>query len=242
MKPKVFLFSSFFYLGSVLLSFSKTLYFAGHQWDVRQGQGAPGPNNWDERNAWLDESGQLHIKLAFRERKWTGAEIWTQDRLGFGTYQIKLIGRPDQLDPNIVFGFFGYTTPDIGPDTTNEIDIEFSQWGRTLANNAYWTVWPAQQGIERTAYGYPIHLSGTYTTHRYIWQSKQVEFQALNGHQDGNANLFSNWTYHPTDYLKRVPQKALPFHINIWLFNGKAPINGQEVEMVISEFKFTPFK
>ena len=56
--------------------------------------------------------------------------------LGFGRYQFQVIGRIDQLDPNVVLGLFKYPTPDVGPDGTNEIDIEFAQWGRATANNA----------------------------------------------------------------------------------------------------------
>jgi hypothetical protein len=32
----------------------------------------------------------------------------------------------------------------------------------------------------------------------------------------------------------------MPVHINLWLFKGLAPKNGQEVEVIIHGFKFTP--
>jgi hypothetical protein len=32
----------------------------------------------------------------------------------------------------------------------------------------------------------------------------------------------------------------MPIHINLWLFQGKAPKNGQEIEVIIHQFKFTP--
>ena len=32
----------------------------------------------------------------------------------------------------------------------------------------------------------------------------------------------------------------MPIHINLWLFKGTAPKNGQEVEVIIHQFKFTP--
>jgi hypothetical protein len=32
----------------------------------------------------------------------------------------------------------------------------------------------------------------------------------------------------------------MPVHINLWLFKGLAPKNGQEFEVIIHDFKFTP--
>jgi hypothetical protein len=52
---------------------------------------------------------------------------------------------------------------------------------------------------------------------------------------DDNVVLFS-----PTNHLQRVPQNPLPVHMNFWLLHGQAPKNGQEVELVIAEFKFIP--
>ena len=63
-------------------------------------------------------------------------------RLGFGTYQFKVIGRPDLFDDNVVLGLFNYTRPDVGPDATNEIDIEFAKWGGSQSQMGNWAVYP----------------------------------------------------------------------------------------------------
>ena len=68
-------------------------------------------------------------------------EVLTKDRSGFGRYQFWVVGRVDRLDPNVVFGLFNYPTPDIGPDGTNEIDIEFAKWGKPEAPMGNYTVW-----------------------------------------------------------------------------------------------------
>jgi hypothetical protein len=33
---------------------AKDIEFGGYTWAVRSGRGGPGPNVWDENNAWLD--------------------------------------------------------------------------------------------------------------------------------------------------------------------------------------------
>ena len=95
-------------------------------------------------------------------------------------------------------------------------------------------------GVTYSHQAYPISLGGTYSTYRFQWSSSQVYFQALHGHQDGNVNLMASWLFNPPDSVQRIPQSPLPVHMNFWLFQGRAPKNGQEVEIVIAEFKFIP--
>jgi hypothetical protein len=37
-----------------------------------------------------------------------------------------------------------------------------------------------------------------------------------------------------------VPQNGLPFHFNLWLFEGRPPADGKQVEVVLRNFKVTP--
>src|ERR1035437_6615352 len=79
----------------VTLGFStqaKNIEFGGYAWAVRSGRGGPGPNAWDENNAWLDASTNLHLKISQRDGKWSCAELTMRRRLGFGRYQFQ-IGR-----------------------------------------------------------------------------------------------------------------------------------------------------
>ncbi|MDK2125435.1 glycoside hydrolase family 16 protein [Parachitinimonas caeni] len=220
---------------------AKTINFSGYTWDVRnEASGGPGPNRWDENNVWVDWQGQLHLKIANRNGQWSSAELFLRQRLGFGTYQFKLIGRPDWFDDNVVLGLFSYTRPDIGPDGTNEIDIELSRWGSAGNPVGNYGVFPAVRGYPQAVRAFHMGLNGDYTTHRFFWTPYQITFQSLHGHQDGNENEMSRWQFSPADYYQRVPQNALPIHMNLWLYQGMPPKNGQEVEIIISEFKFIP--
>jgi len=149
---------------------AKTIIFSGYEWTVKSGthQG-PGPNDWDERNVWVDQSGYLHLKLTKHGDRWYCAEVLTKDRLGFGRYQFWVVGRLDRLDPTVVFGLFNYPMSDVGPDGTNEIDIEFAQWGKpkALMGNLHRLAGatgasPRQQavrcGAERRIHNAQVHL------------------------------------------------------------------------------------
>jgi hypothetical protein len=219
----------------------RLIQFSGYEWMVRDnGLSGPGPNKWSGSNVWLDNVGDLHLKITHTENGWYCAEVTTTQRLGFGKYQFQVIGQIDQLDPNIVLGLFNYPTGDVGPDGTNEIDIEYAHWGNAEWPIGNFTAWPAESGLDQISQSFPVQLNGTYSTHRFIWESQQIFFQSLHGHNDNNDNEISNWLFKPQEPLRAIPQQAMPIHINLWLFEGKSPVDGKEVEIIIHSFTFIP--
>jgi len=214
--------------------------FGGCEWQVRMGQGGPGPNTWDERNVWLDSTGGLHLKISHREGQWACAEITTRQRLGFGRYQFEINSRLDQLDDNVVLGLFNYPTADVGSDATHEIDMEFAHWGDARNPVGNYTVWPVEKSLKQTTRAFPVTLASDATTHRFEWGSSRVRFQSLRGWRDDDREEFSHWVFEPKDAARSIAQKPMPVHLNLWLFRGLAPKNGREVEIVVHAFTFVP--
>jgi hypothetical protein len=226
---------------SLTTAHAKTLTFGGHVWTVKSGTKlAPGPNDWDANNVWVDDQGALHLKITHRGGRWQCAQIVSKDRLGFGRYQFWVVGRIDKFDPNVVLGMFSYPPRDVGPDRTNEIDIEIAKWGRAAAMLGNYTVWPVDQTLGSSHSRFPINLSGSYTTQRFIWSSASIEFQSLGGNRDDNANQFAHWLFAPPDPANRISHQPMPFEINLWLFKGQPPTDGQEVEVILRGFTFSP--
>ena len=216
--------------------------FAGYDWEVRTYGGGPGPNNWDAGNVFVDSAG-LHLKITQASGVWSCAEVIMTGALGFGTYQFEITGRPDRFDRNVVLGLFNYPASSaIGPDGTNEIDIEFAQWGDSgNPNRLNWTVHPPVLGPDPTHHAVPITPKGDATTHRFDWTPAGVRYDAFRGYQEsGNATLLGEWNDAPGNPAEQIPQLPLVVHMNLWLFNGQAPAGGQPVEMVIRSFRFTP--
>ncbi len=234
-------------------STKSTLVFAGYTWQVRaEGSSGPGPNVWDSRNAWVDSNGHLHLKIANRNGQWSSAEIYMSDnqRLGFGTYQWQILGRPDLLPGDVVLGLFNYTRPDVGPDGTNEIDIEFTTWNLNNPEHGNWTVYPAipvtrvetDNDPRKPWTVYMATQQGEQSTHRFTWLSGSILFESINGFisPSERTGVFKTWRFAPPDATIRIPQKPLPVHMNLWSVEGKAPKNGKEVEVIIKNFSFTP--
>ena len=233
---------SLFLSFSVAMAADKTVQFSGYTWIVRPAEtgGGPGPNNWDPNNVWVDTAGNLHLALTQKNGQWTCAELYTQKSLGFGRYQFWLNSRVDKLDPNVVLGLFPYPDASLGPDGTNEIDIEFARWGNPAWPNLNYTVWPGRTGFQPTSQTSNFVLNGDYSTHRFTWTSKNVTFQSLYGHYNDNTNQFQQWIYQPSNPLNHISQGAMPLHINLWAFEGHPPTDNKPVEVIISSFTYQP--
>jgi len=182
------------FISGVHVSEAKSLTFAGRSWTVRPtGDGSPGPrnypNHWSDNNAWVDASGQLHLKISKKGGKWYCAEVCSDDELGFGRYEWYVTGRIDELDRNVVLGLFPY----MGPAGRNEIDIETAAWGKVNGTRGNFTVWPAKGGLPKSSKRFSFSLNGDQTTHRLNWQRVSVFFQMLQGHRTDNDNEIANW-------------------------------------------------
>jgi len=213
--------------------------FAGRTWQVRANTGGPGPNTFDSGNVYVDANGYLHLGIVYRDGVWTCAEVMTNERFGFGTYQFQLLGRPDRMDDNVVLGLFDYTVPgETGPDGTNEVDIEFATWGGAQTQHLNYAVWPAVPGFAPVSRAVDATMAGDTSTHRFVRGINYVLFESLNGWQDGDDGVYARSSYTSLDYEQRIPQQAIPVHINLWLVNGLAPTDGQQVEVVVTDFKF----
>jgi Glycosyl hydrolases family 16 len=225
---------------------TKIINFSGYEWVVRpKGRGGPRDNNWSDDNVWLDEAG-LHLKITHNqeEEKWYCSEIFTTTSLGFGRYQFYVDAPVDRFHPYIVLGLFNYPST-AKEDGLNEIDIELTKWGNAAkdSSNGHYTVYPSDSARRGTNTGrsFTFSLDGTYTTHRFNWNSDEVAFQSLHGHRQDDNNQIAAFTLNLS--RDRIPQKALPVHINLWICKDderQIPDNLQEVEVIIKAFQYTP--
>jgi hypothetical protein len=215
-----------------------TVEFSGYTWQVRDYGGGPGPNSWSASNVFIDEDG-LHLRISQVDGAWSAAEVIMTAPLGFGTYSFDVAGQPDRLDKNVVLGLFSYPgSPDIGPDGTNEIDIEFAQWGKgKTKSRLHWTAHAPLAGVKVAQQSQVATIGEEGSSHSYHWSADALTFSWINSGSSGKPKA---WTYAPKSAARHVPQQPLVVHINLWLFGGKPPSDGKPVEVVIRSFRFTP--
>ena len=226
---------------NALVRASNTLSWKGHTWNVTTG-GMAGVANGSANNVSIDSNGYLHLKITNSGGTWTAAELFTTDKLGFGTYQWQIDGPIDRFDKNVVLGLFPYgPAAGIGSDGTNEIDIEYGFWGYPNGTNGSYTDYPAS-GSTIGNHNFNFSLNGgTFSTSRFVWSAKSIASSLMTDFQapGSSAGLLQGWTYAPSNPATNIPQQALPLGMNLWCFEA-TPSNGQNVEVVIRDFQFIP--
>ena len=214
--------------------------FSGYDWWVKTSAGlvGPGPNYFSDstNNVWLDGQGQLHLRITNRSNQWQCAEIVSARTFGYGSYRFQLASPANNLDPNAVLGLFTWSDDPAYAD--REIDIECSRWSNAAdPNNAQYVVQPYNLGGHLARYAVPA--GQTNATLLWTWETNRVSFQSQRGSfspSPSPANVISNWTY----TLTVPPTGDENVRLNLWLINGSAPTDHQEVEVVISSFLFLP--
>lgn len=237
-------------LASILLAailatpaLAREVVFGGYTWYVRDYPGGPGPNEWNADDVFVDDKG-LHLYIVQKDGVWTSSEVvMVGPPLGFGTYTFEVTGDLAALDTDAVLGLFNYRgSDDIGPDGTNEIDIEIAQWGDLRnPNKLNWNIYPAVAAGEKGNHALPIAPGLTASTHRFTWTSDSIAYDAHDGYLSlAEALPIADWTYAPADGARDIPQDALVVHMNLWLTEGRPPSDGKPIEIVIRNFSFTP--
>ncbi len=218
------------------------LNFSGYLWRLKSstGQVGPGPNYFSDstNNVWLDEQGQLHMRISNRSNQWQCAELVSARTFGYGSYRFELNSRVDNLNPNVVLGLF--TWSDDPAYNYREIDIECSRWANPAdPNNSQFTVQPSDAYGHLARFAVPTAL--TNSTLLFTWETNRVRYQSQRGSYSPNAapaNVISNWNYALT--TPKTGDENIRF--NLWLFQGNAPTDQKEVEVIIKSFEFVPLE
>jgi hypothetical protein len=210
-----------------LAPYPKTITFSGETWYVKTGSGkvGPGPNYFSDssKNVWVDTAGRLHLKITRSGNRWTCAEVISARSFGYGTYRFNLASSVDNLDPNVVLGLF--TWNDDPAFHNRELDIEFSRWGNRNNQNAQYVVQPYTDPLNMFRFQHPAGAS----VQEISWQPGQVVFQSTNAGGTVASRTMTNG----------IPQAGGEnARFNLWLFQGRAPSDRKEAEVIVQSFDF----
>ena len=223
----------------------RILAWKGLTWKVTDGHMA-GVAKGNPANVFIDRNGYLHLRIVNRNGSYTSAEVFSTNKMGYGTYQWWIQGAIDNMDKSTVLGLFPYgPVAGIGKDAEDELDIEFSKWNNTLckgACNADFTFYPAtgNKQLGPTEKDFAVNLKGgTLTTARLVWTPTSVTGTVMRGLQPigATANVIKTWTFAPPDPKARIPQQPMPTGMNLWCFKV-LPASDQEV--ILRNFEFVP--
>ena len=215
--------------GDKSASSPKTITFSGYQWEIRTSisNRAGTINRFDESNAWTDQAGLLHLRIAGRPEQWTSGEVRLSRSLGYGSYRF-VVRDVSRLEPAAVVSLF--TWDDKGPP--REMDIEISRWGELENKNAQYVVQPYFVAANTKRFAAP----GGTLTHWMVWEPGRVSFRTARGSSlkmgsDVSEHVFTSGVPSPGD--ERI-------HMNLYVFNNQRNPLRQASEVVIEKFEFRP--
>jgi hypothetical protein len=215
------------------VAISPALYFSGYEWRVRNAPSGRGgtTNLYDPANAWTDEGGALHLRIAKQSDKWTCAEVSLTRNLGYGSYSF-VVRDTSQLEPAGVLAMFIWDYA--GDDQNNrEMDIEISRWGDPASKNAQYEVQPFYVPANVARFTAP---SGV-LAHSFRWEPGRVTFRTMRGSaSDPRGEIISEHVF-----TSGVPSPgAESIRLALYVYGkGDAPVqNGAEV--VIEKFEYLP--
>ena len=211
---------------------TKTIRFSGYDWTARRAATYRGGslNTFDSGNAWADENGALHLRIAKNQGKWTCAEVKLTRSLGYGTY-VFTVRDVSHLEPSAVLTLF--TWDDSGTEQKrNELDIEISRWGYRRNDNAQYVVQPYY--IPTNVF--PFTVQSGVVTYSFRWSPGEVTFSSSFGTTPTGTHVVSRHVF-----KSGVPLAGGDLvHVNLYVFGtGEIPLT-KETEVVIEKFVYLP--
>ena len=210
----------------------KTLQFSGYEWRVRDAPSERGgwTNRYDPANAWTDETGALHLKIARDSEGWTCAEVILTRSLGYGTYSF-VVRDVSRLHPSIVMGLF--TWDDVAGDQRfREMDIETSRWGDPANANMQYVIQPYFVPANVRRFQGP---SGT-LSQTLRWELGRAAFRTLRGggRKQGGVvaeHVFTSGVPVPGNETVRM---------NLYIFGNPPLALPEPTEVVVESFEYAP--
>jgi hypothetical protein len=212
----------------------KVLHFSGYDWIVRSSGSDRGgePSSYDPANAWTDQKGYLHLRMAMNGGRWSCAEVNLTRSLGYGTYRF-VVQDIAHLRPSAVLGMF--TFDELGADDSrrNELDIELSRWGNPSGKNAQYVVQPFYIPENVARFTAPPGV----LTHILRWGPGSASFQTVRGSVAGpGAKTVSEYSF-----SSGVPTTAAEtVHIDLYDFRHSKNNSQTPAEVVIEKFEYLP--
>ena len=203
------------------------LTFSGYDWEVRTTPSdRGGANDYDARNAWVDDHGMLHLLLTQRDGRWTSAEIKLTRSLGYGTYTL-IVRDTSSLDPAAALGFL--TWDQFGPAQNHrELDVEVSRWGNPDNKDVQFVVQPHYVAANVYRFKQPTGR----LTHSFRWEPDRALFRTVGARGQVVAQR---------EFTSGVPVPGSEsVYLNLLYYRGSPKPPSDTIEVVVEKFVYLP--
>jgi hypothetical protein len=211
----------------------RTLSFSGMEWYVKSPplRVYPGPQYFDEANAFVDPLGRLHLRVRRCGDSWCAAEIYTKERVGYGTYSFTVDQPLNDIDRNLTLGMFTWDAQ-ASDRNYREWDVEFSRWGDPNATaNAQYVVQPYEAPGNMLRF---LMSSAASSTTEVTWAPNQILFRTVSG----SGAPIAQWSSAGSTPIPNTGSAHL--HLNFYVGAGGAPAVATDREIIISRMNYLP--
>jgi len=220
-------------VGSLSTDYSK-VHFSGYDWLVRTiSSDRGGMNNlYAGDNAWVDASGNLHMRIKKEGDKWSCTEMKLTHSLGYGTY-ITTVRDTSRLEPAAVLSMNTFDDWG-GAQHYREWDVEISRWGDAKnKNNAQYAIQPFYVPGNVAPF---VEPAGT-LTHSVRWESGRATFKTVRGSSmSPNAPLVSEHVF--TSGVPTPGQET--FQLILYVVPSNTDPLQKGTEVVVEKFEYLP--
>ena len=213
---------------------AKKLRFGGYEWEVRQTPGSPAELRtvYDPANAWVDENGFLHLRIAGSPGGWTSADLSLARSLGYGSYHF-VVRDVSDLEPSAALSIS--IRDDSGP--YREMNIQISRWGQTGGKNAQYIVQPYFVPANMVRFLAP---AGTLTW-SLSWEPGRASFRMIRGTVQGNQADGKGETISAHTFTSGVPApETESVRLTFSVFYGQHNPMKHGAEVIFEKFEYLP--
>jgi len=219
--------------GKVVPTPIQTLKFSGYEWNIRHvaRERFGSMLYYDPANAWVDENGFLHLRIARKLDNWICGSVALNRSLGYGTYTFS-VQDVSQLEPAVELSLFTFDEQN-GEQHHREMDIELSQWGDPRNKSGGYVIQPSWFPENKVKYQPP---SGT-ANYSLRWEAGAAKFETTRARGEDRqgrpvfAKTFNTGIPTPGNESANIDFCEFE-HAKIPLRNG--------AEVVIEKFQYLP--
>ncbi len=180
----------------------------------------------------FNEDKTITLIIDKRDEKWYCGEIYLQKPLGYGEYKFSVASPLNNLDKQMVLGFFLYHY-DTTTNVLEEIDVELLRHleGHDDKEGAFTVHQKDQNPVPHFQKAFHVNTDEP-IDFTIDWRESKVGFTAV-----ANDNtMIADTTY--TNDTNIPGPKNMILHINFYLFQGKPPVSGNSRSITIKEVSF----
>ncbi len=217
---------------------NSTFQFGNTTWNKRTSEKRAGPGNnifgIHKQNISIDKNGCLVLQIRKKGDNYSCAEVYSTFFFKEGKYEIIVKTNAEHFTPEMVLGIFLFDSS--SPPHFNEIDIEFSQWGRKENKNSQ----------------FAIHTNNKILVHRFLLPKEKIITKYIIDVSQQNITISSllynqnNKEYYVIDKntFNRPDEfkfQSTRFHFNLWLTKPLKRKIRKSTKVTITSFKYTPY-